>query len=557
MKKKTEILRIFHSAAALISCLFLFTGCTYVNKVKEINEVPPIMEISSDAIHEIDVIELKEAPEDETISVEIQEPEKEKATLSLEECRALTLENNLDLKAELINPTIEKEKIRQEEAKFESTFSGSVSYTKSNAVSASIIQGTQTDSVTTDLGIDMPLRTGGTLSFDLSDTFRKTDSGFYTSPVTYSSGLSASITQPLLKNAGRRASTYSIRLAKYNSSLVDLSTKLNVIRIIADVDKAYWNLYAARRMLEVRNQQYEYAKTTFEETKRFVEVGVKANIEIIRTQKQMADARTLIIKAENDVRQRERALKRMINKKGLGMETKTIIIPSSPPDPVRYVIDRKRMVEQALENRMEMLKLEVQLAMDSMSIDYRRNQILPEFSFTYKYNISGLGTDRGDSYDTLFKGDSNDQTFFLNMNIPLGSKRAKSQLVQSTYDRAKRLLTKENQIAEIKSDVLNQIDNLEASWQSILASRQNTILSDEQYKAEKRQYELGLVNSTDLLKSQTDLADAQRGEIEAIVNYQVALIDLAHATGTLLGAAKVEWAPVVPVNDNMIVKSAE
>lgn len=557
MGNKLLITKIYCFPVALLSCLILFNGCTFVNKIKKLNEVPPIMEIPVKTVHQIDVMKLKEAPENETAEVEVQEPEKEKVALSLEECRALTLENNLDLKAELINPTIEKEKIRQEEAKFESTFSGSVSYTKSNAVNASIIQGTRTDSVQTDLGVDMPLRTGGTLSFDLTDTFRKTNSGFYTSPVTYQSGLSASITQPLLKNAGRRASTYSIRLAKYNSSLVDLSTKLNAIRIIADVDKAYWNLYAARRMLEVRTQQLEYAKTTFEETKRFVEVGVKAKIEIIRTQKQMADARTLIINAENDVRQKERALKRMINKKGLGMETKTIIIPSSPPDPVRYDIDRKSMVEHALENRMEMLQLEVQLAMDSMTIDYRKNQILPDFSFTYKYGISGLGTNRGDSYDTLFQGDSNDQTFFLNMNIPIGSKRAKSQLVQSTYDRAKRLISKENQKAQIKSDVLNQIDNLEASWQSILASRQNTILSDEQYKAEKRQYELGLVNSTDLLKSQTDLADAQRGEIEAIVNYQVALIDLAHATGTLLGAAKVEWEPIVPANDNMVVKSAE
>jgi outer membrane protein len=75
----------------------------------------------------------------------------------------------------------------------------------------------------------------------------------------------------------------------------------------------------------------------------------------------------------------------------------------------------------------------------------------------------------------------------------------------------------------------------------ILAARQTTIFYDQQYQAEKRQYELGMVKSTDVLDVQTNLADAQRAEICALADYQIALVDLAYATGTLLGAAKVEW----------------
>jgi outer membrane protein TolC len=147
----------------------------------------------------------------------------------------------------------------------------------------------------------------------------------------------------------------------------------------------------------------------------------------------------------------------------------------------------------------------------------------------------------------LIDNDYNGYSVGVNMTLPLGNKRAKSQLRQSIYARAKRLASKEGKEAEITSDVLNQIDTLEAAWQAILSSRQNTIYSDEQYKAEKRQYELGLSNSRDVLDAQTNLADAQRAEIEAITQYQIALIDLAYATGTLLGEAKVEWAPIVPV----------
>jgi hypothetical protein len=30
------------------------------------------------------------------------------------------------------------------------------------------------------------------------------------------------------------------------------------------------------------------------------------------------------------------------------------------------------------------------------------------------------------------------------------------------------------------------------------------------------------------------------------VEYQVSLVDVAYATGTLLGAAQIEWEPIVP-----------
>ena len=75
------------------------------------------------------------------------------------------------------------------------------------------------------------------------------------------------------------------------------------------------------------------------------------------------------------------------------------------------------------------------------------------------------------------------------------------------------------------------------------------ILDERLFEAEKRQFQLGLGTSTDILEAQTKFADAQSAEIRALTEYQIALVDLSYATGTLLGAAKVQWAPVVPDGD--------
>lgn len=552
MQKKERAKTIFYLfIISAIIMVLLTSSCTYVNKVKQWHETPAIMEVPREAVRQIDVIELKEA-EEEVPAEEIKaEPELPEVMLSIEECRALTLENNLDLHVQLINPAINGESVKQEEAKYEATFSGTANYKKSETPTATLLEGASgTSSSQTgyvNLGVDLPLRTGGTLSFDFLDYRNKTNSTWSTLNPSYTTDFTASISQPLLKNAGRRASTYSIRAAQYSSKLMDVQTKLQAINIIGNVDIAYWQLYAYRRLLDVRKQQYDLSKALFEQTERFVEVGSKPRIELIRTKSNMVSSAEQIIQAENSVREKERSLKRMLKKKGLGMETKTIIIPSTLPDPVHYEFDQEKMVKNAIENRMEMLELELRLASDDNYIEYLKNQALPQATFDYKYNINGLGPQRGDAYEMMKDNDFNDHTFNLTFSIPLGNRVAKSRIRKAMYERAQRLVTKENKEDEIRNDVLNRIDKIEADWQRILASRQSTILSDEQYKAEKKQFELGLVTSTDVLDAQTKLADAQRLEIVAITDYQISLINLAYSTGTLLGAAKVELEYVDPL----------
>jgi hypothetical protein len=119
-------------------------------------------------------------------------------------------------------------------------------------------------------------------------------------------------------------------------------------------------------------------------------------------------------------------------------------------------------------------------------------------------------------------------------------------LNQAFYQRIQRLGSSLSRRALIELEVLNAIDQLEANWQRILASRQRAILDGRLFEAEQRQFGLGLRTSTDVLEAQTNFADAQSAEILALTEYQIALVDLAYATGTLLGAAKIDLQPIVP-----------
>lgn len=469
----------------------------------------------------------------------------ERVSLGIEQARAWTLANNLDLQVALVEPTIQREGLSVEEAKFESLFTTRFRYSNIDQPAASTINNNSAEILTFTPGVRIPLRTGGTATIELPVEYQATDAAFSV-PETYATDLRFSISQPLLRNAGRRTNTHSIRLLALETQIAEARSKLEVIRQLANVDRSYWRLYAARRLLEVRQDQYELAKTQLAQAERRVRAQVAAEVEIVRAQSGVAERLEGIIQADNAVRNQQRELKRIMNEVGLEIDSRILLELSTQPDPVEYAIDAAAFADAAVANRMEMLELELRLAQDYSTIDFQRNQALPLFTVDYSYTINGLGTTLGRSVETLKDNNFEDWSVGANLEVPLGNEAAESRVHQAILRRLQRLSSREARELAIRQEVYNATDGIDTAWQRILAARQSAVLAARNLRAEQNQFEVGARTSTDVLDAATRLADAQSSEIRALTDYQIAQVDLAFATGTLLGAMKVDWQPRDP-----------
>ncbi len=533
-----------------VFCLLLTTGCEEFAKEEDFLDI----KVKPEQTRVIDTLKLK-TKADANNGIDINKPKENEISLSIEQCRAMTLKNNLDLKVQLIEPTIAAKQVSAEEAKFESSFFANLAYNNIDQPSVIVAQAQQYKSENADLGVQVPLQTGGTAKFDLADNRTDVTShildqngnslGRFNS-VNYTPVATFSISQPLLRGAGKRVNTYSIRVLEYQRNITDAMTKLEVMRVLANTDRGYWRLYAARRLFEVRQQEYETAQAQLAQTRRMVLLGEKAAVEETRAEAGVAERLNGIILAKKAMEDRQRELKQIMNEAGLGVDSPAVVVPMTEPDPVRYEIDKQRLSVSAVENRMEMLEVELQLAQDSSTVDYFKNQTLPLVALDYTYSINGIGATRSDAYDMMYDRTSDSYTVGMNLIVPLGNETAKNRLLEAQYRKRQRLFTKENRQIQIEMEVLGAIEQLEANWQSILAGRQNAILAGRLYEAEKRQFVVGLRTATDVLDAQAKFANAQSAEILALTEYQIAQIDLAYATGTLLGAAKIQWQPIVP-----------
>ena len=534
--------RMFPAVLPLIAC----AGCGFFAE-------RPVMRVPAERVRQIRTVRLEE--ESRTPPVPLSRaatqpvergaetrPAARPVDLSIADVRAAALSNNLDLRVELMRPDVAQQLVNEERARFEPAFVGAARHARQESVSPSGLSGAAGEFQSFDAGVRVPLRTGGTAvagpSLNRSDVGGGGAGGGAGEGSVYDGGLRFSLSQPLLRNAGVDANTHFIRAAQYQRQVVDARTKLEAIRILASADRAYWLLFDARGELEVRQRQYELAAQQADQARKRVGAGDVPRIEITRAESGLAARLEDIIVAETLVRRRERDLKRIMNRPELPLDSEASLVPTTPPQPVGLDLNGNALADYAVSNRMEMLELELQLALDESTIDFERNRALPLFTLDYAYNLAGAGRTAREAFE-VGRNNAENWSVSLAAEIPIGNRAARSRVHRAVLERVQRLATRELREQAIRQEVYDAVDELRQNWQRILAARNEAVLAGRTYEAERRQFELGRRTSTDVLDAAERLALAQSREIRAVTDYQVAQVDIAFATGTLLGHGRV------------------
>ena len=433
------------------------------------------------AVSTAPAVSLEDAARKSLDEITVAEPPKDPVSLTIADVRAAALANNLELRTALVDPAIARANLSAEEAKFEGAFFASARR-DDNSVFADLASGQATSSDSFEAGFNLPLATGGEIQIS-SPVTRGADGISFGAPgEDWLAALSLSMSQPLLRGAGVATNTHSIRVAEWQGQIADARTKLEAIRVLANADKAYWNLYSAYRELDVRRAQYDVATKQLERARRRVTQGEAPEIEVIRAESGVGRTLEQIIVADSNLRIRQRALKRLMNRGDLPVSSATPLKPASDPNPMGLTLDGGVLSEQAVANRMEMLELELQLAIDSSEVDFRRNAALPLFVVDYGYNAQGPGTDAGDAYGAI--GDADSFNVGLRAEIPLGNEAATSRVQAAILARVQRLATREARRQAIRTEVFDALDALTQSWQRILAARLETVLASRTLAAE-------------------------------------------------------------------------
>lgn len=467
------------------------------------------------------------------------DPGQRQQNVDLSEVRASVLENNLGIKVARIDPAIANERALRERAKFEWTFGliadGGRDVNFEPPLQAEIWN------ASVQPNLNVPLADGGQLDVDwkllyfndeLNALVNEDGTGYQSAP-------RVTLTQPLLRGGGRLVNEASILVAEFGQRRVEIRTRMMIQQFLVDAERSYWRAYGASRAFDISLESYRRAVDQVAVAERLAAARMAANTEVTKAKYLAVSQISEVIAASEQLRARSRQLKQAMNRSDLPLDDSVVIKFTSGPELIQYRFVPQTVLDIALRRRTEMLEAEVAIAEATLGIQVAQNGLLPKLDAFGTTAPVGFGTDLGSAIGGNGADGSMSVAFNagVRLQVPLGNEAAKADLRAALYQRLKELATGQDRRLSISREVYDTVSRTKTGWQLVVATRQAVDLAARAYEGVRILYEKRASTITDLTQSLTQLSDSQRSEAVAVVNYQLALLDLADATGMVPGRA--------------------
>ncbi len=485
-------------------------------------------------------------------------------SLSLKDCIAKAMENNLGLAVAVMTPQLRDIGVSQAKEKYLPSLSLNFSRRDTQQASYSFLDAADilmsvSNAYTAELQQNIPGGGNFTISLDSSkyDTNR---TGITINP-SYRSTLTFNLTQPLLRNFGLMASNREIIIAETNLLISEKDLKRSLQTTVYDVEQAYWNLVFAIENLKVSRQSLRLAQDLLEKNRRGVEVGTLAPIEIITAEAQVAQREADILAAEAQVRNNEDRLKQVIN---LAADTDNAdslqIVPVEEPSFEKVEISLEQALTTALLNRPDLESTRLGIQNYELNMSYAKNQMLPGLNLNASYWSPGVSGDQlildprdpfgppigsipggqSEAFRDVFGFTYKNWQVGLTLDFPLNSIISRAAYAQARVDLEQAKLQLKEQEQQIYTDLKIAVRAVETNFKRIQALRIARELAEKQLEAEEEKLKVGLTTNYFVLQYQRDLANARSQEIQAIIDYILSVAALNRDMGTSLDENNIQ-----------------
>ena len=485
--------------------------------------------------------------------------------LSVGDLINLIIQNNLDVGVNRLTPLSSRYLIETMYLPFEPTLHLQATVTRNTSPATSQLIGAQSLSTlggAYSLGFSQALDTGTTLGVDFVMNRNSSNSAFNTFNPSYTGLLRYSFSQHLLKDYGRVNNRRQIRVAQNNQKISETQFERQLIDLVAQAQRAYWDLVFAAEDIKVKQRSMDLAQKTLSDNEIQVRIGTLAPIDVVQAESEVANRRVQYVTSTYTEVQTQDQVKKLITSQGdpgliLAKLIPSQVVPKPQPSDVPPV---EQAIKIALENRPEIKQLQLDLQNKKIDLEYTKNQLLPAVDLFAAYNQNGVGgketirsgfgptapivaqSEGGifDAFGQLFGYGYTGYSVGLSVQIPLRNRAAQGENARAMTDEriAEQRIT--SQAQQIALEVRNALTQVDMNRARIEAATKASELSERRLEAEQKKFDLGASTIRFVLEEQRNVAQAQTDELQAIVNYTKALVDIDRAMGMTLKKNNIE-----------------
>ena len=465
--------------------------------------------------------------------------------LTVDQAVTMAIENNIELSVERLNPQLQDLTLAQLRGAYRPTVGSTINANSNMPLPTSLLNGgtrvtNQTQNYNFSVSNALPWY-GTNITAAFNNSRVNTTSSFSLLNPQYTAQLTATITQPLLRNFRIDTNRQSLQTGAIAREVSDLTLKTRIINTTANTKNAYWELVYTIRAIEAAKQSLALAEKLVEDNRVRVEVGTLAPLDIVSAQAEAATRRQNLTVAEANRRTAELTLKRLLVKDTTDPLWAATVDPIDAVQARPSTVDLEAAVTRALSERTDLITARKNLASNDVGLRYLHNQMLPQLDATLTYGTRGLGGNTfvlqngartgevipggwPDAFRMLRRVDYPNWTLGVTLSYPVGRSaqdaayaRAKVQYQQAQAQIRGLELT-------VATDVTNAALQVESTLRRLDAAVAARQLSEKQLEAVQSKFDVGMSTNFFVVQAQRDLLDAQNTELRALLDYQKALV---------------------------------
>jgi outer membrane protein TolC len=306
---------------------------------------------------------------------------------------------------------------------------------------------------------------------------------------------------------------YQRKAAAVQMEMYGLISKRTKEGLAFETEKAYLNLQWLYRVNDVMQQALNTSRSAYKSTKDYFEQGLIQKSDLLNAEVYVSNLETQIKQLQSNIEDASNMLSLLMGKPG-GTVYTTDSIQMKPNIGIDSVsISDNRHDLQAMTKGIEAYDLLIH----SSKMNY-----FPKLNAFASYQLND-----NDAFG--FKANSYLAGIQLSWNLFNGN-RTKNTIAQQSFEKEK-LTTQLKQKKEQDLVQMNHVRNTANDALYEINKRQvNVQQASEALRVLQNRYEQGLVKTTDILQSQTQLAEQKLGYVQAIYNYNIALATLSFLT---------------------------
>jgi HAE1 family hydrophobic/amphiphilic exporter-1 len=529
--------------------------------------------------------------------------------ISLNEAIRKALENNNDIEVARDDVRFQETQLRSLLGAYDPTLSVTPTFSRSSSTGSD-----GSNDFRLNAGLDKLIeRGGGSINtfFNNSQTgrnsqnntaFNQTASLGSSSSTTFLSNLGVTYTQPLFRNLRVDNTRRQIRIQRKRLQQSDADFRRQTIAIISQVQRSYWDLVFALRDQQNRLANLNLARESLRQIEAKIQAGVSAPLARAEIATELANRESDVLLATQQVSITENDLKMLLLREATAPEWSQSFVPTDKPVYSEEPIIVQDAIKDAMDNRPELTRLRFQKEINSIDINYFKNQTKPRIDLVSSFSLGGLslsgqniaagttvsqftGNDAAllqaindtraainpplpqiinlpipvtglpnyldggtfQSLRNLFRSDAPNYSVGVTVQFPFRNRTAKENLAGARIQDQQTDAQLRSQEQTVVAEVRNAVQAVETARLRVLTSRRARENAEIQLEGERKLFEVGRSTTFLLFQRENALTNARNAEIRSETDYNKSLSDLQRSTSTTfrLNNIKIE----TPMND--------